>query len=348
MVLGEHRSLLGPQGNDDLIQVPEFPWIRVTKNDFDPSFSDPDPKGPQFEFMVKTGIATSKSYALLVNSFCEIEYKFLDYCNSKYKPKAWPIGPFCLAEKPILYEGSSENKPNWIEWLDRKLVEGKPVLYVAFGSQAEISDEQLKEIVIGLENSEVDFLWALRIKPNQEVVMEGFEEKVKDQGLVVRGWLGQREVLEHESVRGFLSHCGWNSVIESISAGVPILAWPMMAEQHLNTRMVVEEMKIGLRVETCDGSVRGFVNSEGLSKMVKELMGGEMGERVSQRVKELSEIAKKDVEEGGMSWCNLEELLNELEAMPTMNYMNETVSDENGSSTSIPIISNEGVTQMVI
>lgn len=329
-VVGENRTLFGANGEDELIQVPDFPWIKVTKNDFERVFLD-EPKGAHFEFVAKCGIATDKSYAILVNSLYEIESKFLEYWNSKYQPKAWLIGPLCLAEKPI---PKTTKKPAWMEWLDRKRVEGKPVLYVAFGSQAEISDEQLKEIVIGLEKSEVDFLWALRIKPEQEDhVMQGFEEKVKGRGLVVKGWIGQREVLEHGSVRGFLSHCGWNSVIESICAGVPILAWPMMAEQHLNARMVTEEIKVGLRVETCNGSVRGFVKWEGLAKMVKELMGGEMGEVVRPRVKELSEAAKKAIQQGGTSWCNLELLLSKLETEPTVNYNNNgTVSNKNGSS----------------
>ena len=101
-------------------------------------------------------------------------------------------------------------------------------------------------------------------------------------------WVDQTEILNHESVEGFLSHCGRNSAMEAICAGVPILAWPMMAEQLLNARMVVEEIKIGLRVETVDGSVRGFVKAEGLEKMVKKLMEGEEGEVVRKKVKEYS------------------------------------------------------------
>ena len=318
-VVAENRTLFEGKGDDELIQVPDFPWINVTKHDFEHVFHG-EPKGPHYEFIVKTGIAASKSYALLVNSFYEIEYKFLDSWNSKCQPKGWLIGPLCLVEKPIC---KTSGKPAWMSWLDRKRVEGKPVLYVAFGSQAEISDEQLKEIMIGLDKSEVDFLWALRIKPEQEdQIMQGFEEKVKERGLVVKGWIGQTEALEHESVQGFLSHCGWNSVTESICAGVPILAWPMMAEQHLNARMVTEEIKVGLRVETCNGSVRGFVKWEGLAKMVKELMGGKMGEVARQRVKELKEAAKEAIKPGGTSWRNLELLLSELETGPTVNYYN--------------------------
>ncbi|PON52021.1 UDP-glucuronosyl/UDP-glucosyltransferase [Trema orientale] len=129
--------------------------------------------------------------------------------------------------------------------------------------------------------------------------------------MVVRDWVDQIKILNHESVQGFLSHCGWNSVLESISAGVPILAWPMMAEQPLNAKMVVEEIKVGLRVETCDGSVSGFVKSQELKKMVRELMEGKMGKEVRKKVKEVADMAKKAVQEGGSSWQALESLIDE-------------------------------------
>ena len=128
----------------------------------------------------------------------------------------------------------------------------------------------------------------------------------------MRDWVDQREILMHESVQGFLSHCGWNSVLESICAGVPILAWPMMAGQPLNARMIVEEIKVGLRVETCDGSVRGFVKWEGLKKMVKELIEGEKGKEVRKKCKEVAEKAMKAMGEGGSSKCTLDLLIDEM------------------------------------
>ncbi|KAK7272844.1 hypothetical protein RIF29_13884 [Crotalaria pallida] len=204
---------------------------------------------------------------------------------------------------------SSSKKPRWIQWLDKKLEEKCSVLYVAFGSQAEISNEQLQEIGKGLEESMVNFLWVIR--KNEWGLPEGFEERVGNRGIVVREWVDQREILMHESVEGFLSHCGWNSVLESICAGVPILAWPMMAEQHLNARMVEEEIKVGLRVETCNGSVRGFVKWEGLRKTVKELMEGEKGREGRKKVMELANMAKNAMQEGGSSWSTLNLLLQE-------------------------------------
>ncbi|XP_021771363.1 UDP-glycosyltransferase 90A1-like [Chenopodium quinoa] len=308
-----HKLFSKLKSKDELIQVPDFPWIKVQQDDFDSSFKqDFDPQDPKFDFFVKCGNATSLSHGMVVNTFQELEKPFVEFMNSiSDGPKSWCVGPFCLAEKQTTLE--RPEKPEWNKWLDKKWDEGKSVMYVAFGSQAEISNEQLKEILTGVEKSEACFLWALRIKPSQEEVMKGFEEKMKGRGLVVRGWVEQREVLEHKSVKGFLSHCGWNSAIESICAGVPILALPMMAEQHLNAKMVAEEIKVGVRVETIDGSPRGFVKWDGLSKMVKELMEGEMGKKVRKTVKELSEVARKSVEGGGSSWCNMETLLSVLE-----------------------------------
>ncbi|XXG73356.1 hypothetical protein AAC387_Pa07g2288 [Persea americana] len=128
--------------------------------------------------------------------------------------------------------------------------------------------------------------------------------------MVVREWVEQREVLKHEIVRGFLSHCGWNSVLESICAEVPILAWPMMAEELMNAKMVVEELGIGLRVKEEGGG--GVVGWEEVKEMVKELMVGERGKEVGKKVKELGKKAKRAVEEGGSSWRSLALMLDEV------------------------------------
>ncbi|TYH64492.1 hypothetical protein ES332_D07G270500v1, partial [Gossypium tomentosum] len=147
-----------------------------------------------------------------------------------------------------------------IQWLDQKLAQGYWILYVAFCSQAEVSVEQLQQIAMGI---------------------------------VVKQWVDKRQILKRQCVEGFLRHCGWNSALESICYRVLILAWPMIAEQALNARMVVEEFKVGRRVEsTCNGMKPGFLKWERLMKMAKELMEGVMGKQVRKRVKEVAELAK--------------------------------------------------------
>ncbi|KVI09169.1 UDP-glucuronosyl/UDP-glucosyltransferase [Cynara cardunculus var. scolymus] len=314
-----NRLLSGPKSDDDLITVTGFPWIKITRNDYDEPLNQRVPSGPHLDFIMETGITTANSYGLISNSFYELEPLFVDYLNRDPKPKVWCVGPLCLADPPPKVDPGA-NQPKWMEWLDQKLAQECSVLYVAFGSQAEISRQQLEAIAKGLEESEVNFLWVVR-KNDEEtsVVMKDLEERVGERGMVVREWVEQMEILKHGSVKGFVSHCGWNSVLESICWKVPILAWPMMAEQHLNARMVVEEIKVGLRVETCDGSVRGFVKPDGLKKMVKELMEGENGKEVRKKVEEIGEGAKKAMAEGGSSWRTLNELIEELQRVRNSN-----------------------------
>ncbi|CAH2072730.1 unnamed protein product [Thlaspi arvense] len=290
--------------------VPDFQWIRVKKCELDPVITDPNQSGPSFELFMDHILSTNKSHGVIRNSYYELESTFVDFKpRVNGGPKPWCVGPLCLVDSPK----PEYDKPSWINWLDRKRVEGRPVLYVAFGTQAEISNEQLKEIAFGLEDSKVNFLWVTR-KDVEEVIGEvGFEDRVRERGMIVRDWVDQWEILSHESVKVFLSHCGWNSAQESICAGIPLLAWPMMAEQPLNAKLVVEELKIGLRIETEDGSIKGFVIRDELSRKVKELMEGEMGKTARKNVEEYAEMAKEALAPGsGSSWKNLSTLLEEL------------------------------------
>ncbi|KAF8011449.1 hypothetical protein BT93_J1922 [Corymbia citriodora subsp. variegata] len=307
------NHLHGPTAEDEPFTLKAFPWIKLTKNDFERHHSQPlTEENPQLEFHMKVIVTTQKSNGLVVNSFQELEPTFLDYWNRESEPRAWCIGPLFPLEDPAARDPPLRTA--WAEWLDQKRAGGKRVLYAAFGSQAEILGPQLREIALGLESSGVSFLWVVKRKESEIItdVDSGFEDRVSGRGMVVREWVDQRAILMHESIQGFLSHCGWNSVLESVCAGVPILAWPMMAEQPLNARMVAEEMGVGLRAETADGTVRGFVRGEGLAKAVRELMEGERGEAARKKAKAVAEMARKAVEEGGSSWTELGTLVEEV------------------------------------
>ncbi|MED6148093.1 hypothetical protein PIB30_050004 [Stylosanthes scabra] len=297
----------GPQSMGELVELTQFPGIRMCKDDVEAELRDLDLRKVAHEFNTKLMETTMKSYGVVGNSFYEPEPAFVDYLNSNSLYKTWCLDPFCLAAQQPYRE--QDTKPRWIQWLDEKLEDKCSVLYVSFGSQPEVSHEQLEEIAFGLEESSVNFLWVITKKDWD--LPEGLEERVKSKGMVVREWVDQREILMHESVRGFLSHCGWNSVLESVCAGVPILAWPLAADQHLNAKMVDEEIRVGVRVETSDGSLRGFVRREGLKKRVTELMEGAKGKEASKKVGEWACMARKAVEEGGSSWSSLGSLLQE-------------------------------------
>ncbi|MED6109680.1 hypothetical protein PIB30_035948 [Stylosanthes scabra] len=300
----------GPQPKGELVELTQFTWIRMCKDDVETEFRNREAETAAHEFNTKMMETTMNSYGVVENSFYELQPAFVDYLNSNSSYKTWCLGPFCLAaQQPKKIYRVPDTKPRWIRWLDEKLEQKCSVLYVSFGSQPEVSLEQLEELAVGLEESSVSFLWVIT-KKNWDLP-EGFEERVKSKGMVVREWVDQREILMHESMKGFLSHCGWNSVLESVCAGVPILAWPLAADQHLNAKMVDEEIRVGLRVETSDGSLRGFVKREGLKKTVRELMEGEKRKEAMKKVGEWACMAIKAVEEGGSSWSSLEFLLQE-------------------------------------
>lgn len=302
-VLERDRPFSGLDTPEKSVSVPVFPNLKLTEHDLCPPLDGPNPQGPFFDFMKETKEALSRSQGLIINSFYELEPAFFDYWNASIGPKAWCIGPLCLAKALVAKERSA-----LIDWLDSKLAADKPVLYVAFGTQAEVSNLQLKEIAVGLEMSGVDFVWVVRASGAD--LGDGFESRVGERGKVVREWVDQYEILQHESVRGFVSHCGWNSVLESVCAGVPILAWPMMAEQPMNAKLVVDELRIGVRVRSSDGTRYGLVKGEDLARMVRDLMiGGERGKEAANNVKILAGEARKAAESRGSSGRMLEEMI---------------------------------------
>jgi len=176
------------------------------------------------------------------------------------------------------------------------------------------------EIAIGLEKSGHRFLWVLRSppadgetksslakpEPDLDVLLpDGFLDRTRGRGLVVTKWAPQVAVLSHDSVGGFVTHCGWNSILEAVRAGVPMVGWPLYAEQRLNRVLLVEEMKVALALEESEG---GFVSADELEKRVRELMDSVSGKGVRERVREMKDCAKAALGEGGTSRVALAEL----------------------------------------
>ncbi|CAN1825259.1 UDP-glycosyltransferase 90A1 [Linum perenne] len=266
---------------------------------------------PLAKYIVEeVGCADANSWGIVVNSFLELELSHIEPFEKFYfnGAKAWCVGPLFLCDKQKgSFAGSELSR-----WLDDQVAPGS-VIYVSFGTQAEVSSAQLDEVAYGLEASGCQFVWVVRSK--SWVIPNGLEDKIKGKGLIVREWVDQRQILEHRSVGGFLSHCGWNSVLESISAGVPILAWPMIAEQGLNAKLIAEGLGAGLRMEKDDVSdaAGGVVfKRETICEGVKELMGGENGRRSRERAQALGRVAQRAVQRGGSSDESLSRLISQL------------------------------------
>ncbi|GLT36296.1 hypothetical protein SLA2020_106840 [Shorea laevis] len=261
-----------------------------------------------------------QSFGCLCNTVEEIEPLGLECLRKFMKIPVWPIGPLLpsalLKKSPSsagqFYKHRAGKKPGMsvekcLEWLDSQ----KPnsVLYVSFGSQNSITESHMKELASGLEGSGLPFIWVLRPplgfdlrgEFRSEWLPEGFVERTseKNQGLLVKNWAPQLEILSHKSTGAFVSHCGWNSVVESLSQGVPIIGWPMAAEQTYNSKMLVEEM--GVSVELTRG-LQSEIGGEEVKRVIKTVMeekgkGGEMRKKAAEIAERIA-AATHDEEEG--------------------------------------------------
>lgn len=223
------------------------------------------------------------------------------------KKKHWALGPF--NPLTICYDKKSNPGHRCLGWLDKQAP--KSVLLVSFGTTTSLTDEQIKELAIGLEQSKQKFIWVLRDADKGDVfsgevrraeLPEGYEERVggRGMGLVVRDWAPQLEILGHSSTGGFMSHCGWNSCLESISMGVPIAAWPMHSDQPRNTVLVAQVLKVGLVVR--DWAQREqLVAASTVEKKVRSLMASKEGDDMRKRAAELGATIQRSMDEGGVS-----------------------------------------------
>ncbi|GAU37796.1 hypothetical protein TSUD_276140 [Trifolium subterraneum] len=168
-----------------------------------------------------------------------------------------------------------------LEWLESK--DSGSVVYVNFGSHAVLTPEQLIEFAWGLANSKKPFLWIIRpdlVIGGSSILSSKFENEISDRGLII-SWCPQERVLNHPSIDGFLTHCGWNSTIESICAGVPMLCWPYFFDQPTNFKYICDEWEIGMEINS-------NVKREEVEKLINELMVGNKGKKMRQNVMELN------------------------------------------------------------
>ncbi|GLT98238.1 hypothetical protein SLE2022_204430 [Rubroshorea leprosula] len=308
------------ESDDELFVVPILPGeIKLTRK----TLPDHVTQGVEnfFSKLFKTvGESEVTSYGVVVNSFYELEGTYADFYRNALGRKAWQIGPLSLYNRGIEDKAergrkASIDEQECLKWLDSK----KPnsVVHVCFGSTVNFSFAQLKELAMGLEASGQEFIWVVKLdKGNEEVewLPKGFEDRTKGKGLIIRGWAPQLLILEHQSIGGFVTHCGWNSTLESVSAGVPMVTWPIFAEQFYNEKLVIDVLKIGVAVGVKQWVwvVGDFVNRDAIEKAVKATMVGEKAEEMRSRAKAFGEMAKRAVEKDGSSYLDLDALIQEL------------------------------------
>uniref|UniRef100_A0ACD5UK74 Uncharacterized protein n=1 Tax=Avena sativa TaxID=4498 RepID=A0ACD5UK74_AVESA len=248
----------------------------------------------------------------LVNTFDAMEHEtivaFNDLSDEGVYPPAYAVGPFI---RPRSEESSEHNS---LRWLDDQ-PDGS-VLYMCFGSGGTLSREQTDELAAGLEASRQRFLWVVQFPSDKDksgaffgggrgdgdnpvkYLPEGFVERTEGTGLVVLFWAPQVEILSHPAVGGFVSHCGWNSTLEAVAAGVPTIAWPLYAEQRMNAKMLSERAGMALRPEARED---GVVTRDEVAAVARELMVGEKGASARKKARQLREEMEKGLAPDGQS-----------------------------------------------
>ncbi|KAK1385522.1 Glycosyltransferase [Heracleum sosnowskyi] len=259
---------------------------------------------------------------VFVNTWDDLELKSSWFNGIKndpfYKtlpaPPVYPVGPLIKRDEAV-----TEPDEYIISWLNNQ--SPNSVLLVSLGSGGTLTTEQLTELAWGLEMSKQKFILVVR-KPNdfsacgtffdagsdgedpESYLPEGFVKRTAEVGLVVPSWAPQVPILRHEAVGGFLSHCGWNSILESIVNGVPMIAWPLYAEQKMNATLLTEEIAVAVKPIEVSREVRGkkLVKREEIERVVKLLIGGEEGKAMRGKANELKESASKALKFGGSSY----------------------------------------------
>uniref|UniRef100_A0A0D9WYM8 Glycosyltransferase n=1 Tax=Leersia perrieri TaxID=77586 RepID=A0A0D9WYM8_9ORYZ len=253
----------------------------------------------------------AESSGILVNSFESLETRAVQalrnglcVAGGRVTPPVYCIGP--------LVSGGNGGEHECLRWLDDQ--PDKSVVFLSFGSRGTFPKRQLEEIATGLEMSGQKFLWVVRSpdavtnddkafaagEPDlDELLPQGFLERTKGRGMVVKSWAPQVEVLRHRACGAFVTHCGWNSIIEGITAGVPLLCWPLYAEQRLNKVLIVEGMELGVEMVGYDEEI---VAAEEVEAKVRWVMESDGGHALRRRAAAAKEAAAEALEEGGTSY----------------------------------------------
>ncbi|XP_068335136.1 7-deoxyloganetin glucosyltransferase-like [Pyrus communis] len=290
-------------------------WIPGMKDirlrDLPGCFRTTDPNDTVFNFAMEAVDRVDKASAVVVHTFDALEPDVLDALSSM-PPPVYAIGPlqlllYRLPKDPLKHMGYSlwKEETGCLEWLNDKAPNS--VLYVNFGSIAVMTPQQLAEFGWGLANSKLPFLWVIRpdlVVGESAILPPEFEFETKERGVIL-SWCPQEQVLNHPSVGGFLTHSGWNSTIESLSSGVPMLCWPVLAEQYTNCYYTCNEWGSGLEIDS-------DVKRDEVEKLIRELMEGEKGKKMKIMAMEWKKLAEESTGPHGSSSKNLENLANQV------------------------------------
>ncbi|KAE8702700.1 7-deoxyloganetin glucosyltransferase [Hibiscus syriacus] len=292
------------------IDIPGMPNMRL--KDMPRIIRTTDPKDIMLNFCLEVSQECLEFSSIIFNTFDGLDKEVLQILADK-TPNIYAIGPLASLCRNINIPEIQHNSLNsslwkedasYIEWLNT--MEPNSVLYVNYGSVTVMSNHHLKEFAWGLANSKYPFLWIVRldvVRGESAVLPKEFTEEIKGRGFIT-SWCPQQQVLSHPAVGLFLSHCGWNSVLEAVSEGVPLIFWPFSADQQTNCRYACYTWGIAMEINP-------DVKRDEVESLVREMMEGDDGQRIRQKSLEWKKKAKAAINNGGSSLINFDRMIEE-------------------------------------
>ncbi|AAF18537.1 Putative UDP-glucose glucosyltransferase [Arabidopsis thaliana] len=287
--------------NVKLKDIPSF--IRTT-----------NPDDVMISFALRETERAKRASAIILNTFDDLEHDVVHAMQS-ILPPVYSVGPLHLLANREIEEGSEigmmssnlwKEEMECLDWLDTKTQNS--VIYINFGSITVLSVKQLVEFAWGLAGSGKEFLWVIRpdlVAGEEAMVPPDFLMETKDRSMLA-SWCPQEKVLSHPAIGGFLTHCGWNSILESLSCGVPMVCWPFFADQQMNCKFCCDEWDVGIEIG-------GDVKREEVEAVVRELMDGEKGKKMREKAVEWQRLAEKATEHKlGSSVMNFETVVSKF------------------------------------
>ncbi|XP_022684477.1 putative cis-zeatin O-glucosyltransferase [Setaria italica] len=257
---------------------------------------------------------------LLANSCRALEGEFIDFLAEQMATggkKLFAIGPLNPLLGASAPEHSSKRHHECLDWLDEQ--PPASVLYVSFGSMSSLPREQIVELAAALRGSHQRFIWVLRDADRGNIFADNgetqharllaeFTKQTDGRGLVVTGWAPQLEILAHPATAAFMSHCGWNSTMESMSYGKPILAWPMHSDQPWDAELVCEYLGAGFLVRPCEKQTK-VTPAATIQPVIERMMVSDEGRAARQRAAEVGEAVRASAAAGGSSRKDFEDFI---------------------------------------
>ncbi|XP_062169630.1 mogroside IE synthase-like [Alnus glutinosa] len=292
------------------VSLPSMPSLGI--NDVPSFFNDTASYPALLKVVINQFSNFQEANWIFCNTYDKLEHEVVNWMASRWPVKTvGPTIPSMFLDKRL--EDDKEYdlnlfKPNadaCMNWLDTKEIGS--VVYASFGSLAALGEEQMAEVAWGLKNSNCYFLWVVRASEEKKLPIN-FLQETTEKGLVVT-WCPQLDVLAHKAIGCFMTHCGWNSTLEALSLGVPMVAMPQWTDQPTNAKFIVDVWKVGVRIKVDE---KGIVTREEIEMCVREVMEGERGKEMKKNSMRWKELAIEAVDAGGSSDKNIEEFLAKL------------------------------------